>query len=188
MPDHVICFAPASLSTIERPSFPIPPEAESFTTFCSAPSTRMGSQRWVRRRTSSSPCPLGLKTPHSALVLRPEREAPRLTSVGNVPFCSHGTVGCRFPPSNPTNDPSHLIPLSPQAAAHIPGRLKTGLRGLEWISHEYFIPVDHSDALRYPITQTGFATMLENLSQIPPAVPTFALYFWGQNNPTEVSR
>lgn len=97
-------------------------------------------------------------------------------SIGNVPLCCGGNVGRCFSPSKRTNDPSHLIPLSRQAAAHIPGRLKTGLRGPEWISHEYFIPVDHSDT-RYPITEISFATIVENPSQIPPAVPTFALYF-----------
>lgn len=45
-PANLVSFS-ASPSTTERPSSPIPPEAGSSTTCCSAPSMRMENQRWV---------------------------------------------------------------------------------------------------------------------------------------------
>lgn len=87
-----------------------------------------------------------------------------------------------------TNYLSHLIPLSCQAAAHVPGRLKTGLRAPEWISHEYFIAVDHADTLRYPIKEISFATGVENPSQIPPLLRHLLFISDDKNNRTLAER
>lgn len=91
----------------------------------------------------------------------------RLTAACRNRLCSHGNVGCCCCfPSKLTNGPSHLIPPC-QTAAHIPGRLKTGLRAPEWISHEYFIAVDYADTLRYPVKEIGPGTRAGHPAQCP---------------------
>ena len=87
---------------------------------------------------------------------------------------------------NKLSVPSH--PTICQTAAHIPGRLKTGLGAPEWISHEYFIAVEHADTLCYPIKEMGFARRVENASQIPPLVQRLLLISADRNNRTGAER